>query len=630
MRELWINGCMMDVGGHAVTLVWKTNIFTAPDKIQGSNSYTVSLPRTARNEAALGMTAYAGVVESAGVVRKYHPFTYYVDGAEACRGRAVVQEVNLTTIGVVLHWNVQPAIVQLANQGWSLRDLRYGWTQIGWYKGVPVSDYSAALGVGVAWARYGLELDPTGELTGVQGTWHPAVAVGFILTLMCRKLGLPETVDYMQMFPDVYVPALTEEETPERVEECTLNAVGGGMSNTRAFLFETEPHNELYIKADTRAGYQTAFVVQDPANESVVKGLRVSGSFLMQLAGDYAGDLFDVYMMQDVGIGTENDKYLASFGMAAKAGVAGLYTIEFEQVEVDLSEIEDGEPLYIVPALPDTVTAVAMLPASRLRIEPVVDRLPMEAESVWDGDVWFNYIYNLPDMGCVEFIKAVCSMFGAYVKPDSETLDFGFYKDITPEGSIDWSGRLMWYEGRKMTFKWGDHAQRNYFRYKDKDVGWAKPDGSLVVEDETLSWYKDYYTLPFVWPDGGKLPIYTKEEGTNGYQLEEAGPYVMRGVPVTLSEGFAPASMVGEGKFGLTPLGLEWWRLLPKHYTEYQRWVRRPVVVEAKLLMEGVDLKDVRMDRLYYFKQLGRYYFLLELTAAADGRCSAKFLEYKP
>ena len=629
MKELYINGFLVDIAGQDIVLAWKTNIITAPDKIHGSNSYTVTLPRTARNDAAFGMAAIAGVVATSDSVRKYLPFSYVIDGCEVCSGRAAVLDVAGDAIAVTLHWNVQSAIVSLAAKGWSLRDLRYEWTQIGWYKGVPVSDYEDGMGVGVAWARYGLEFDPTGEFKWVHGTWHPAVAVGFILTLMCRKLGLPETVDYMRMFPDLYIPALTEDETPERIADCTLTGMGGGLSGTQAFLFTINPYNDLYLTADNVPGAQTAFHVRNPANESVVKGLRVSGFFLMQIQGDYTGDGFDVYMMQDVGIGTANDKYLASFGTAAKTGIEGLYRIEFERVGVDLSGVEDGEPLYIVPALPATVTSVTLQPSSTLKMEPIVGRLPMVAESVWDGDVWYNYIYNLPDIGCIEFIKALCAMFGAYVKPDSDTLDFGFYQDITTEDSIDWSRRLMWHETRKMSFKWGDFAQCNYFRYKDKDVEWANPDGAMVVEDETLADSKDYYTFPFVWPDGDRIPIYSKDEDSNAYTLEDAGPYIMHGQPVTLSEGSAPASMVGEGKFGLTPLGLEWWRLLPKHHAEYQRWVRRPVVMEAKLLLDGIDLKEVRTDRLYYCAQTGRYYFLLELTAGGDGRCSAKFLEYK-
>lgn len=638
MRELWINGELIDLGGAAVTLSWKSNIFTSPDKIQGSMSYTVTVPRTERNERALRMTAEIGAVESAGMVRKYHPCRYARDGVTLFEGRAVVQETGAASVGIVLYWNMNAAIAMLSNEGWSLKDLYEGWTQFLWYKGIPVPDYSPDEAAPIAWADYGLQFaSVTGDLMGVHGTWHPAVAAWYILSHINSKLGLPDNMEALKgYFSGLYVPDLTEEDTPARIEGATLRAKGtGGLYERVALKFDVEPYDEWYIKygqLDHYTGFRVVNTVNgevttdDKEVADIVTGLVVSGAFVIQLLDGYTGiESFNVIMFQSP---TASSVTLATLGRAEATGVAGVYTLAFEGVEVDLSEAKPGYDIFIAPDV-SGVSGAVVTPESTLEIVPVVSRMPMPHKSLAEA-FWYNYIYNLPDIKCLDFIKALCTMTGTYVKPKGDALDFGFYKDISTDGAADWSERLLWYEERKMSFKWGDMARVNYFRYKGKDNGWMNVDGSMEVDDITLAASKDYASVPFMYPDGDKIPIYTFDiEESNGYQLEEAGPYLLKAVPVRVAEGTAPADVVGDNKFGLTGRGLEMWNILIAHYAEFRRWVARPVVIEAKLRLTALDLRDLDMERLYYFRQIGRHFFLLELTTGSGSVCSAKFLEYK-
>ena len=51
--ELYINGDKVDVGDTDISLNYKSNLLTDISKIVSNNSYTIKLPKTAKNLAVI-------------------------------------------------------------------------------------------------------------------------------------------------------------------------------------------------------------------------------------------------------------------------------------------------------------------------------------------------------------------------------------------------------------------------------------------------------------------------------------------------------------------------------------------------------------------------------------------------
>jgi hypothetical protein len=107
---------------------------------------------------------------------------------------------------------------------------------------------------------------------------------------------------------------------------------------------------------------------------------------------------------------------------------------------------------------------------------------------------------NLPELGQGEFIKMICNMFG--LVPDMNSRDhrvkFWNFNELYDNIPIarDWSKYLSERDD-EMEFKFGEYAQRNYFRYKDsEDVIKDNGMGIMEIDDETLPEEKDVIELP--------------------------------------------------------------------------------------------------------------------------------------
>jgi hypothetical protein len=123
----------------------------------------------------------------------------------------------------------------------------------------------------------------------------------------------------------------------------------------------------------------------------------------------------------------------------------------------------------------------------------------IDAPIIVYGGAFVPHIF-LPDLSQVEFIKMICNMFGLI--PDVTARDkkilFWNYKTLYDNipNARDWSAYLSERED-ETEFKFGDYAQNNYLRYKEsKDVIVDNGKGTMLVEDETLSFDKDVVMMP--------------------------------------------------------------------------------------------------------------------------------------
>ena len=122
-QRLYIDGELVDLAEDTkFTLNIKSNLFRSMNDIVSNNTYTVNLPKTARNQRILG---YSNLVRgcTADFPYKYHTAQYYRDGVQLIKdGRAAVLSVG-DEFEITIVWGVYSAFSNIIDNDYSLKDL---------------------------------------------------------------------------------------------------------------------------------------------------------------------------------------------------------------------------------------------------------------------------------------------------------------------------------------------------------------------------------------------------------------------------------------------------------------------------------------------------------------------------
>lgn len=120
-QELYINGQAVELASDtAVTLQFRSNLLSDIDKITSSNSLTIQLPKTPRNNLALG---FADVPYSQGIERRWYDATYIRNGVPMINGKAALLSSKRDSYEVCLTWGVIEYLQEWLDAGTTLRDL---------------------------------------------------------------------------------------------------------------------------------------------------------------------------------------------------------------------------------------------------------------------------------------------------------------------------------------------------------------------------------------------------------------------------------------------------------------------------------------------------------------------------
>ncbi|UOR06245.1 hypothetical protein MUN82_03915 [Hymenobacter aerilatus] len=140
----------------------------------------------------------------------------------------------------------------------------------------------------------------------------------------------------------------------------------------------------------------------------------------------------------------------------------------------------------------------------------------------------------LPDLTQKELVKTVIGLYGLTQRTDaySGAVLFTPTANVMPRLSTapDWSGRIDASQSSSRSWRVGDYAQVNWFRWKEdsttpealKDLG----SGSLLCDNTTLDATKDVLTLPFAaTPTGAAglplVPYWKKKDAVDAAKLAE-------------------------------------------------------------------------------------------------------------
>lgn len=290
---------------------------------------------------------------------------------------------------------------------------------------------------------------------------------------------------------------------------------------------------------------------------------------------------------------------------------------------------------------------------------------------------------NLPDIGCLEFVKSIYYLMGAFPKVMSDgsigAVPYAQLESNVKSGNVyDWSKKVIGTVDERpdeMTYKAGDFVQNNYFLSKWDDLDRTEDE----LEDEE-----------FVYQDG-IFNIQSNNKSLNDEQTVHTSPYyppftlnrntpdMQTGDSVKLWEYDYPDVVYGKTNpvYGIINTeehhvkALRWDRVNFKYYTqrlpvgparvygnadtftifmdvlnpfnshnfsqflytknpnwEYmQKIVQDPVTVTEKLLLNEFDLRDIDFAKPVYLEKYNSYFAIVTIQRDSKGVCKCELLK---
>lgn len=596
--ELYINGDKVDVGDTDISLNYKSNLLTDISKIVSNNSYTIKLPKTAKNLA---------LIECAHLPSSTTKFPYLKHVGNVLRnGIIIVKDANVVLLSVseyietALSWGNVTNFASIVNDGKKLTDITHGTVEgVDW----------------VIWSNKGsnsaqFPLIDYGFNSGDPNVWyHPVVTVKWILDKIQEESGLTFNFpsDKKTFIDKMIVPLLTRNDS-QKINDAFpsfLKMVGYVIAES------TFSHLKLNYIGDSTQQYAS---VGGPYGDRLYTKypitLKVKGTIEMLVKYNSGMDVNNQYLNLRVSQ-SDSSGNISSVSTIERKNYAAY--IEAPNVRLlfnfdDLVSIESDEFMHF------TIEAIATGASSSVLSLTVYDR-----NEISFGEK-FPLVPNLPDIKQIDFIKAVASMVGLFALPDGENgIKFIPFDNLSANKSkaVDWTNRvIMAYDSvtpRNLQYTLDNIAQNNWFRYKEDDNVMGNYDGNIQVDDATIEYERDAITLPFsaCSTKGGVayIPLYSyNEEGELEYNKTN------------------PRILFLDGTKGIFK-GLEWTTLIANNYQTYKGLINNAKVVTEYIRLNSIELRDLEMDIPVYLAQYGCYLAIIEIKTKENDICECKLLK---
>ena len=596
--ELYINGDKVDVGDTDISLNYKSNLLTDISKIVSNNSYTIKLPKTAKNLA---------LIECAHLPSSTTKFPYLKHVGNVLRnGIIIVKDANVVLLSVseyietALSWGNVTTFAEVVSSDKKLTDLEYG-TEEG-------TDWVVWNNKGSNSAQF--PLINYGFNSGDSNVWyHPVITVKWILEKIQEESGVTFNFpsDKKTFIDKMIVPLLTRNDS-QKINDAfpsSLQMVGYVIvESTFSYLKLNYIGDSTQQYASVGGPYGDRLYTKYPIT------LKVKGTIEMLVQYNSGMDVNNQYLNLRVSQ-SDSSGNISSVSTIERKNYAAY--IEAPNVRLlfnfdDLVSIESDEFMHF------TIKAIATGASSSVLSLTVYDR-----NEISFGEK-FPLVPNLPDIKQIDFIKAVASMVGLFALPDGENgIKFIPFDNLSANKSkaVDWTNRvIMAYNSvtpRNLQYTLDNIAQNNWFRYKEDDNVMGNYDGNIQVDDATIEYERDAITLPFsaCSTKGGVayIPLYSyNEEGELEYNKTN------------------PRILLLDGTKGIFK-GLEWTTLIANNYQTYKGLINNAKVVTEYIRLNSIELRDLEMDIPVYLAQYGCYLAIIEIKTKENDICECKLLK---
>lgn len=614
-EELYIANNLVDIDSStAITLNYKSNLFTDVSKVVSNNTYSIKLPITLRNCRIIDNAHLPSCLTR--YPRINHAGRYLRNGVEIVSNANVTLMEVAETINVAMAWGNVSAFADIVNDDRKLQDLSYGIVEdedfIVWSRELGNSPR-------LPWVNYGFKDDD------INAWFHPAVSAKWILNRISQDSGVSFIIpkSRMEFIEQLIIPLLTREDSMERSSLSSVILTNSYLnSNIDLGIMLSFHPNEIfdnyYIKSRMSSIGDSQYIAGVICNYKNTT-LQLNGTIVAKFPLELGNVTFEIrdHTFQNVIMSISPDS------RQTEEGVSVLYFNLNDKCDVGDQAGEDNWlSLCLVGDVGGrTITTNDLKYLSiNLTMHPYSDEIGLKEQGM---NPYYFFVPNLPDIKQIDFIKTISSLCGMFAVPVEGGIRFITMDDIVENKlrALDWTKRVIasYPQNRPklLSFRLDGFAQKNVYKWKDDETG--ENDGIIYVDDKTLDLETEAVTLPFA---ASKI----KDSRTGPYTEIPLYSYNGDG-ELEYDDSLTPRLLLCTDGTKGTFQGLDWESIFRQNYVTYQNQVREPKVITELVNIPEYDLKSLDMSVPVYLGQYGKYYAIISIKAENTGICECKLLQ---
>ena len=623
MIELFIEGQAVDVAPDTkITLNFESNLFGDISKITASNSFTIALPKTAKNNRIFAMPSVVGGMSNA-PYRKWGA-QLFVNGVSVIDTAYAM----LLSVGedyeIALYWGVVRALANLKDGGKSLKELS--------------KVLKITYGGDKWWQDWETKTDATGQL--INAKYECGIEDLPNNTSARREVALLPSVRGSWLWDNIVADNALTIHTPSEFDSWLKHIAVpfvGRKATTEEDNYTTQYKKinivsrfsgSKYIGATFHTPTETAASdLYETKTEQI--HLSLGGKKMEFDATTFYAKVEHKCIISGT-VSASNNAYL-SIQHYANGGWSKSEEIRVKNNTATITkeyELEVGDRLCLFVRNEYATTEMSVSGA----IATYKAFREDEYEQLMGGKI--STKDNLPDIKQIDFVKATMAMQGLWATLIDGEVHLqsvaDFYNEAQP--TLDWSHKLIGSgdgDAKKTTYTLANYVQRNNLRYKEDDTVKVDASGVLIVENDNLDNTKDMLTLPFSASDGNSIPHLSLEDGK--VKEQKVQPRIML-LTEKNDNGKWRASLDFDNftsQYGEEMPSLRFSRLLSAYYGDWQRVIRNPIVIEEQMNLTEIDIKELDYRKPIYLQKYGAR-FAVQKVQWSEGDASVVTLVYLP
>jgi len=575
--NLKIEGVSVDLAqGSNITLQKNSNIFGAPDKIQTSKSYTITLPFTLTNEAVMQHLELPSVATSFLTTAK--TATLEAEGLPIFKGKIVLLSIEKDGYQVALTFGELTALAAMISDNRKISELGIDEVWLDWLNTTPFEDASD-----VDYALYEYNYGMTYDATKAQVSY--SAQMEYALGLISTFYGI--TFNYDVDIWEGYL-ILTKNLNVQKDETPGLGFGISGTSIVSPYISENDLGNAFYVCKNSFNWI--GFYAHDVSKVSkLFFEIFVTESSALQI------NLIHFDKNNDV-----KDTYPLSMGL--------------NNVEVDASTIavDDFFSVGTAGGLIDSATNVTFelntgeaYPLS----STLLYKIDIENQGSFYTNMQFPIIANL-DFTAVQLLKEIQLFNGLYSTSGATTteIDLTPFDDLADRSSAQ-NVSNMFISLEKSEFSYESWGKYNQFSYKESD-------GEITADYNTCLFLLTNYQLKesaglasILGTGANEIPI-----RINQYSINDSGETVKNNLPLIYAE-----------KVGDFLQAVPFRDILQNRYDILIKSLQNFRICTINLHLSHLEYNTFNVNKMIYLKQIGKYFYPI----SADYNPSNKILVVK-
>lgn len=625
-QQLYINGKAVDMPQDEIKIKVASNILSDADKVMTAHSYNVALPRTMTNDAIFALAYVAGADTGGKTTHKYLTASLYVDGVPLFdEGQAVLTSVDDKGYNLTLLWGIIGVFDEIKREGLKLNELPLSshWNEATmsplseWQQLPQYDDQVPQYHSGMTSEIYNTLDDESKALADSKPWILPSVGATTILNKIRQVYGVnfrfsnEAGIRLNRIWhPLVTLKSLVKDEVvrirygqmtfPYNTAPCTL----------QDFAIDALPNGMLDFKSFdviTTEGAPRATSV--PLASNALKTANTTAHAFLAKNKIHARKV-KIYGKCDKQWGVEvKDYYTADGGRLAELNSAtNLYELDITLESVSYEADERIANIFAYTAnvgrkwnsMPHTLA---------IYVELEIDDIDFTLGS------WWLPCRNYPEVGVIDYFSELMAhiggcIVGSVTKPDSIYIStFDEVMQAQPQ-----SCELLGVKTITMTL--AELAQKNTYTHKvnEDDGGEYYAEGVIYTADETLALERKAFDSKFKVPVKGIVRLWKIEDSSTANKKKAS--WVAKGDYIASNQDGYLYDFLEDFESAIA-----------EYYTNYEKLVAVPKVVEAIIRLSIVDLLNIDLGRPVYIEQLGRQYLVESIESDQGEQYKLKLIQ---